>query len=70
MKTAIILINWHGADDTIACLESLSRMKEQHTVVIGDNGSTDDSVLRIQQWHHPGIKSPYQTPVFFFHINK
>lgn len=50
MKTAIILINWHGADDTIACLESLSRMKEQHTVVIGDNGSTDDSVARIQQW--------------------
>ena len=50
MKTAIILINWHGADDTIACLESLSRMNEHHTVVIGDNGSTDDSVLRIQQW--------------------
>lgn len=48
--TAIILINWHGADDTIACLESLSKMHEPHTVVIGDNGSTDDSVARIQQW--------------------
>ena len=23
MMTAIILVNWNGADDTIACLESL-----------------------------------------------
>lgn len=50
MKTAIVLINWHGADDTIACLESLSKLSEPHTVVIGDNGSTDDSVERIQSW--------------------
>ena len=58
MKTAIILINWHGADDTIACLESLSRMSEPHTVVIGDNGSTDDSVVRIQQWLNENASKP------------
>ncbi len=48
--TAIILVNWNGADDTIACLESLSRVKEPHFVVIADNNSTDDSVSRIQGW--------------------
>lgn len=50
MKITIILVNWHGADDTIACLESLSRMTEPHSVVVADNGSTDDSVIRIQNW--------------------
>lgn len=48
--TAIILVNWNGADDTIACLESLSCIKESHFVVIADNNSTDDSVERIQNW--------------------
>lgn len=47
---AIILVNWNGADDTIACLESLSRVKEAHFVVVADNKSTDDSVERIQLW--------------------
>lgn len=48
--TAIILVNWNGADDTIDCLESLSRVKEPHFVVIADNNSTDNSVQRIQNW--------------------
>ncbi|MBR5455891.1 MAG: glycosyltransferase family 2 protein [Bacteroidaceae bacterium] len=58
MKIAIILINWHGADDTIACLESLSKMTEPHTVVVGDNGSTDDSVMRIQRWLDENAEKP------------
>ena len=48
--TAIILVNWNGADDTIACLESLSCVEEPHFVVIADNASTDDSVERIHMW--------------------
>lgn len=50
MKTAIILVNWHGADDTIACLESLLKVQEPHFVIIADNASTDDSVERIGDW--------------------
>lgn len=50
MTTAVILVNWNGADDTIACLESLSRVEESHFVVIADNNSTDDSVQRISEW--------------------
>ena len=48
--TAIILVNWNGADDTIACLESLSRMNTSHFVVVADNDSTDNSAERIRLW--------------------
>ena len=50
MRTAIILVNWHGADDTIACLESLLQVQEPHFVIIADNASEDDSVERIESW--------------------
>ena len=50
MKTAIILVNWHGADDTIACLESLLQVQEPHFVIVADNASEDDSVERIESW--------------------
>lgn len=46
--TAVILINWNGADDTIACLQSLAKAEGDFRVVIGDNGSEDDSVARIK----------------------
>jgi hypothetical protein len=48
--TAVILINWNGADDTIACLESLDKAKGDFIVVVADNGSTDDSLERIRQY--------------------
>lgn len=59
MKTAIILVNWHGADDTIACLESLTQVKEPHFVVIADNASTDGSPERIQQWLNENYSKGY-----------
>jgi GT2 family glycosyltransferase len=45
----IVLVNWNGADDTLDCLHSLGRLDYQprHVVVV-DNGSTDDSVARLQ----------------------
>lgn len=49
--TAIILLNWNGCDDTLACLESLSAVKgDDFYVVVADNGSTDDSVNRLIDW--------------------
>lgn len=48
--TAVILINWNGADDTIACLESLNKAKGDFMVVVADNGSTDDSLEKIRQY--------------------
>ena len=45
--TAIILVNWNGADDTIACLRSLQKAAGDFIVVIADNASDDDSMQRI-----------------------
>lgn len=44
-RIAVILLNWNGKDDTIACLESLEKLSwPNFEVIIVDNGSTDDSV--------------------------
>lgn len=43
-------MNWNGADDTIACLSSLSEARGEFCVVVADNGSTDDSVERIEKY--------------------
>lgn len=45
--TGIILINWNGADDTLACLKSLQKAEGDFFVVVADNASDDDSVQRI-----------------------
>ena len=48
----IILLNWHGWQDTIACLESLASLDyTNYRVRVVDNGSTDDSVARIRAAH-------------------
>ena len=46
--TVVILINWNGADDTLACLRSLAGAGGDFRVVVADNGSEDDSVARIK----------------------
>lgn len=48
--TAIIILNWNGADDTIMCLESLAAARGSFFVVVADNGSADDSVARLRQY--------------------
>lgn len=48
--TAIILVNWNGADDTIACLHSLMNAQGDFFVVVVDNASEDDSLSRIKSF--------------------
>jgi len=49
-KIAIIVLNWNGKHDTIACLASLSALDYPHyTILLVDNGSTDGSVPCIQE---------------------
>lgn len=55
---AVILLNYNGAQDTIACLRSLYSLEVlPGAVIVVDNASTDDSVPRImsawQQWGTP-----------------
>ena len=48
-KVAIIVLNWNGLKDTLACLASLSQVDyPDYEVVVVDNGSSDDSVTTIQ----------------------
>jgi GT2 family glycosyltransferase len=45
-----IVLNWNGWRDTISCLESLRKSDYPHlTILVVDNGSTDDSICMIQK---------------------
>jgi hypothetical protein len=47
-----IILNWNGWRDTIDCLEALKECTYANlTVVVVDNGSTNDSVARIKASH-------------------
>lgn len=48
-NVAIVVLNWNGADDTLACLDSLAALTYPNfEVVVMDNGSTDDSASLIR----------------------
>ncbi|MBA2707239.1 MAG: glycosyltransferase family 2 protein [Gemmatimonadaceae bacterium] len=47
----VVVLNWNGALDTIACLESLGdTVPGPARIVVVDNGSVDDSVAEIRRW--------------------
>lgn len=45
----IIILNWNGRDDTLACLASVAKIDySDFRVIVVDNGSADDSVRAIR----------------------
>ncbi len=51
---SIVVLNWNGADDTLACLDSLATLTyPEFDVVVVDNGSTDDSLMRLRPYSAP-----------------
>lgn len=45
---AILVLNWNGWEDTIECIKSIHQMDyKEYFVVVGDNGSSNDSKERI-----------------------
>ena len=49
-QTCIVVLNWNGADETIACLESLaSVVAKGYKLLVVDNGSTDGSPEKIRK---------------------
>lgn len=50
-KVYILILNWNGWQDTVACLESVfGNDYNPYVVVVCDNGSTDDSWQQLQAW--------------------
>lgn len=57
-KVAIVIVNWNGRDDTITALNSLKQLDtrgKELSVIVVDNGSTNDSVSAISK-AHPLVK--------------
>jgi GT2 family glycosyltransferase len=46
----VIVLNWNGWQQTAECLRSLQNLRyERHSVVVVDNGSTDESVEQLRK---------------------
>jgi GT2 family glycosyltransferase len=51
VHTTIILVNWNGCADTLACLGSLLKLSEaDFNIVVCDNGSFDGFVAAVKAW--------------------
>jgi GT2 family glycosyltransferase len=47
---AVVILNWNGWQDTLACLESLDTLEgDRPRIIVVDNGSTNDSAARIAE---------------------
>lgn len=54
-KVTIIILNWNGLEDTLECLNSVSKINYSNfEVIVVDNGSKDDSVIEIRK-HFPNV---------------
>jgi GT2 family glycosyltransferase len=53
---SIVILNWNGWKDTLECLESLCRISyNNYSVIVVDNGSTDDSFSKIIEFAERGL---------------
>ena len=46
-RVGVVVLNYRGVDDTIACLESLAALDVAAHVIVVDNGSGDGSAQRL-----------------------
>jgi GT2 family glycosyltransferase len=53
-SVSIVVLNWNGTDDTLACLGSLAALTYPNFgVIVVDNGSSDDSLTRLRPYVAP-----------------
>jgi GT2 family glycosyltransferase len=46
-RVGVVVLNYLGVDDTLACLQSLAALDDPVRVIVVDNGSTDGSAVRL-----------------------
>ena len=58
-KIATILLNYNGWQDTIACIESLDKSEGDfsNSIIVVDNKSTDDSLVKLEEYIPSNIKN-------------
>lgn len=62
-RVSIIILNWNRWKDTIECLDSLFRADHQNCeVLVLDNGSEDDSLVKIKEYCDERIRYQGGTP--------
>ncbi|MBS1804116.1 MAG: glycosyltransferase family 2 protein [Acidobacteria bacterium] len=62
-KVYIIIVNWNGWQDTIECLESVFRLRyDNFSVIVCDNGSSDESLARIANWADGEVQASSTRP--------
>lgn len=50
-RTAIVIVNWNCWEDTVRCINACGQLSEFNgAVIVVDNGSTDASFLKLQDW--------------------
>ncbi len=65
-KTAVIVLNWNGIDDTLDCLNSLQQQTyKKFNILVVDNGSVDDSKSKLEEYK----SSHTNTDVVYNHNN-
>src|SRR5690349_15292171 len=48
MRLSIVILNWNGAADTLACLDSVERARPEFVeAIVVDNGSAEADVARV-----------------------
>lgn len=53
-SASFVVLNWNGANDTLACLDLLAALTYPNFNVIAvDNGSTDDSLGKLRAYSSP-----------------
>jgi len=63
-KVAVIILNYNGKSDTLACLESVYKVDYAHLeVIVADNGSTDNSLEAVRRSYPQARIIAYDTNV-------
>lgn len=54
IKHAVILVNYKKWEDTVVCVNSIQKAKDQPHIIVVDNGSGNDSVSKLRE-HFPDL---------------